>query len=395
MIYVSTQNLITAQYKELLEYKNLEFIDLYESVTDEKLKVVFSTLHGNLVSLFKLMNERLPTLTESAHFWADPSRDLIKIIDILRTLHRGLKITPYSFSIDPYYETIITECEGFLSHSLGSRIPPSMNKVALYYEMPIFEINTSLQITRDNDEITCVNMKKIGEGSYADVFRYKDPHYNKHFVLKRARKDLDAKELRRFQQEFDQMSEFDCPYILEVYRYDHEKFEYTMESMDYTLNDYILKNNNKLTFRERKSICSQILKAFSYIHFKGCLHRDISPKNVLLKQYDQIVVVKVADFGLVKVPNSQETSNNSEMKGYFNDQSLQLDGFKNYNILHETYALTRLILFVFTGKLNLEGIKDSKLIEFKNKGLNPDKNKRFKSVDEIQAFISSMSMQPI
>ncbi len=39
-------------------------------------------------------------------------------------------------------------------------------------------------------------------------------------------------------------------------------------------------------------------------------------------------------------------------KGYFNDPALVFEGFKNYNILHETYALTRIVYFVMTGRLN-------------------------------------------
>lgn len=36
-------------------------------------------------------------------------------------------------------------------------------------------------------------LKIIGEGSYAKVFKYKDDFYDKYFVLKRAKNDLDKK----------------------------------------------------------------------------------------------------------------------------------------------------------------------------------------------------------
>ena len=179
------------------------------------------------------------------------------------------------------------------------------------------------------------------------------------------------------------MNEFSSPYILEVYCYNEGQNEYVMEYMDFTLDAYISKNNASMSYSQRKGIGQQILKAFEYIHSKGRLHRDISPKNILLKQYDDVMVVKIADFGLVKIPDSSLTTVNTEFKGYFNDPSLILDGFDTYNALHETFALTRIIYYVLTGKTNTDNISNSKLQAFVQKGLNPDKSKRFQNVNEV------------
>ena len=180
------------------------------------------------------------------------------------------------------------------------------------------------------------------------------------------------------------MQEFSSPYILEVYSYNDDKNEYIMEYMDYTLDAYICKNNTKLTVSRRKGIVQQILKAFEYIHSKERLHRDINPKNILVKEYEDVVVVKIADFGLIKVPESGLTTVNTEFKGYFNDPSLVLEGFNTYNMQHETYALTMVVYYVLTGRTNVDKIADEKLRSFVHKGLNPDKKKRFKNANEMQ-----------
>ena len=125
------------------------------------------------------------------------------------------------------------------------------------------------------------------------------------------------------------------------------------------------------------------MRAFRYIHSKGLLHRDISPKNILLKKYDDVSVIKVSDFGLVKVPDSNLTTINTEFKGYFNDPRLLTEGFYNYGILHETFAITRLIYFVISGKTRIDNIKDVKLSSFVNKGLSTNLSERFQSVDEM------------
>lgn len=179
------------------------------------------------------------------------------------------------------------------------------------------------------------------------------------------------------------MRNFSSPYIVEVYRYDDEKNEYIMEYMDNTLDSYIKENNNKLKYEQRKRIARQVLEAFRYIHSKNILHRDISPKNILVKEYESLPIIKIADFGLVKVPDSTLTTVNTEFKGYFNDPLLKLEGFDKYDIVHEIYALTYIVYYIMTGKTNTSKIKDNNLKMYVEKGLNSDKEKRFKNVEEM------------
>ena len=387
---MNIENYIESQYRELLSISNMnaEYSDLYIGIEHLKLREILTTLHYDFLSLFRTMNQRLPTHDNEAHFWADPSRQLIATIEIALGLLNTLKSTPLSFEMDKYYLEIIKKCRDFLSSSGGSLLPPHMEKIELYYTVPIFTPNSTMII--DNPQTTLsFSLKQIGGGSYANVFKYHDSFYDRPFVIKRAKKDLTPKELERFKREFDEMKEFSSPYILEVYKYDEDKSEYIMEYMDYTLDNFIQRGNSTMLIGVRKSIVNQILRAFEYIHSKGRLHRDISQKNILLKEYHDTLVVKIADFGLVKIPDSSLTSANTEFKGYFNDPSLVVDGFDTYNILHETYALTRIVYYVMTGKTNIDAISNANLRSFVNKGLNTDKTKRFNTTAEmVQAFKS-------
>lgn len=385
---MNIENYIESQYRELLlcSQINAEYSDLYKSFRNQKLREILMTLHHDLVGLFRTMNERLPTGEHEAHFWAEPSRDLIKRIEIIFSLVSSLKETPLAFQIDPYYLDLLTRCRDFLSSSGGSSLPPNMAKVELYYTLPIFLPLSSITISHKQQDFT-FELKLIGSGSYANVYKYKDTFYNRPFILKRAKKELTDKEVARFKREFDVMNDLSSPYILEVYCYNPDKNEYIMEYMDYTLDGYIAAHNSTLTIVQRKGIAQQILRAFDYLHSKGHLHRDISPKNILIKEYDDTLVVKLSDFGLVKIPDSTLTTVNTEFKGYFNDPALVVEGFNTYGIVHETYALTRVIYFVMTGKTNTEKITNQNLRAFVEKGLNPDKIKRFQNIrDMISAF---------
>jgi serine/threonine-protein kinase len=380
---MNIDNFIESQYRRLIIKSDNEYKDLYKAVNHAKLKDIFITLHFTLVGLFNSMNTRLPTGPDmQAHFWADPSRSLIDAIDICENLQRVLINSQFAFNIDEYYRELFIKCKEFLSPGGGSTIPPGMDKVNIYYTIPIFIPQNTITIKQlENNK--SFELKLIGEGSYAKVFKYKDDYYQRHFILKRANKDLNSKEIARFKREFEQMQSLNSPYVVEVYRYIDESNEYIMECMDMTIDKYITINNAKLNHNQRKNIGNQILKAFSYIHKKELLHRDISPKNVLIKEYDHVVVVKVSDFGLVRINNSNLTSVNTEFKGYFNDPSLLVEGFDKYSIQHETYALTRLLLFVMTGKTRSDKIDDAKLRLLVNRGINTDITKRFQNTDEL------------
>lgn len=110
-----------------------------------------------------------------------------------------------------------------------------------------------------------------------------------------------------------------------------------------------------------------------------------------MKHFDDIDVVKIGDFGLVKIPNSTLTSLQSELKGSLNDPDLVNVGFANYEMCHETFALTRLCYFILTGRTNIDKQKDGAIKQFWNIGTNPDKSKRFQSANEVLHAIQQIT----
>ena len=333
----------------------------------------------------------MPTGECEAHFWPMRVESLSGVWTSSNGLFGALKGTPLAFNIDSYYADLFLKCRDFLRSSGGSELPPNMAKIDLYYMIPIFTPVSSVTVSHEQQELT-YQLKLVGEGSYANVFKYKDTFYNRFFILKRAKKGLDSKELARFRREYDVMRTLSSPYVVEVYNYNSAKNEYIMEYMDDTLDGYISSHNSTLDCKQRKSIVRQILRAFEYIHSKGQLHRDISPKNILVKLYEDTIVIKIADFGLVKIPE-QFTYNqqSTEPKGYFNDPILAVEGFNTYNIEHEIYAVTRIVYFVMTGKMNTNNIVNQSLKKFVEKGLNPDRSKRFKNVSEMQIEFGNLT----
>lgn len=375
---------------------------IYATVDHDELPHIFSTLHYHLNTLFDTLNQKIPfNFSESEslgpvqkvnfiHYKADESRKLIAVIRAIELLQKGLKETEYAFHIIHTYAQHINNCKPHLNTYRGSTMPAHIGEIIINFSSPIFLFSASEKVKKKRNGQSIL-LKSIGSGSYAQVFSFKDTDYNKKFAIKRANRDLRDDELIRFRQEFETMKGLSCPFIAEVYQYNDETNEFIMEYLDSTLYDYVNKNNNKASFKvkQRINICLQLYKAFRYIHSKNILHRDISPANILIKQYDTGIIIKIADFGLVKLPESQLTTLSTEMKGKCNDPNLRFIGFSHYELSHEIYALTLVTSFILTGSLNFERIKNGELKNFVRTGTNPNKNERYKNVDEMEQALSS------
>lgn len=321
------------------------------------------------------------------HYNADPSRELIDLLKETRIILATLERDPFedTYQIDQAYQEIIDKCSAFLSSSGGSTIPEEFPIIETIDYRPIFLSASSISIS-SQEKVVKARLKLIGGGSYAQVFHYKDPNYGLDFAIKRARPELSKEELERFEIEFEQLSKLDSPYIIKAHKYDKDKNEYTMDFADQTLEEYMKFENQNLSLNKRKSLVVQVLKAFSYIHEKGLLHRDISYRNILLKHFDdQSSIIKISDFGLVKITESQLTRQGTDIKGALNDYSdLSRIGFGNYSIEHETFVLAKVVYFILTGKQsNYSKEKNQALKNFVLKAISSDKKERFQNVQEL------------
>src|SRR5690625_386433 len=362
--------------------KSVLYEDYYSMFDNNYLRKIFALIHSNLNDLFSFMNSK--NNTYGGHYNAAESRELIELIDQVRVLEAKLT-GEIRFEIDDYYKEIIISCRKFLSQSGGSAIPEGFPTINIIEEKPIFIKANSVEIKSQNST-SYINIKQIGGGSYAKVFRYQDPEYGINFALKRAKEDLRNDEMERFKNEFDDLKSLDSPFIIKAYTYNEEKNEYTMELADQSLDKFMKYNNNSLSFDSRRALVIQLLNSFNYIHSKGLLHRDISYQNILIKKFeDGTYFIKVSDFGLVKRPESSLTRQGTDIKGAINDYSdLKLVGFENYEIRHETYALAKVIYFILTGrKTNYHREDIEPLRNFTLKAIG-DKDNRFNNVNDMK-----------
>ncbi|BBI33462.1 protein kinase family protein [Cohnella abietis] len=375
---------INAQFSNMKDASAL-FDDYYEGIESENLKQIFPLFHAIFNNSFAFINQKLSP-GYGGHFNADPSRELIDVIEACQKLQANLKKSLAAFELDQNYMDLIVRCSSFLSKSGGSTIPADFPMIELIEHRAIFNIMNVVEV-KSSPGKEAFQTRLTGGGSYAQVFKYKDPHYNRWFALKRAKADLSTKELQRFKNEYEITRKLNSPYIIEAYNYNNEKNEYTLEYANGgTLADYIRDNNTKLVMKDRLKLIGQLFSAFIYIHEKEILHRDISYHNILIHHFDKTwIVLKISDFGLVKIPESSLTSMDSSVKGSLNDPDLTKVGFANYEVRHEIYALAQVVNFILCGRKHGNGIysKNQNVKKFLLKGLAADIDERFVSVQEM------------
>jgi len=366
------------------EQTSEEFMRLY---SDQRFGCVFARIHEQLNGHFASINDRARS---TRHYWAESSRDLIRLIDELNDALETFEQVglPVQFSTD--YRSEIDRCTPWLASSHGSEVPEGFQLIKLIKYAPIFMLSGT-EITLATGTVRR-NLRIVGEGSYALVYSFADPNYGIKFALKRAKKNLDARDLARFVEEFKVLKSLRFPYLVEVYKYEKERNEYTMEFCEDTLRSYISRRNAVLSSAVRRRIALQFLYGINYLHTKNYLHRDVSLQNVLLKVYDDgAVLVKLSDFGLVKDRASDFTRTETEMRGTIRDPLLE--SFKSYDLHNEIFSIGYVLAYIFTGKEAIR-VEDARVGHIVRRCVSLDLLERYNNVSSIISDVEQIPTSP-
>lgn len=358
-------------------YMNLYGVDKNSNCVENKTNLLFAYFHQELNQLFDFMNYKIGV---NFHYNANESRKLIGVIKAISLLKQELVKSKFKFDIDKKYELKIQKCSEFLSEYSGSKIPEDTEIFSIEKYEKIFILSNIIQVPQYENRIT--DLKFLGSGAFAICYCFIDPFLKIKLCKKtlNEKSELKEKDYLRFENEFSKMRELNSPYLVKAYSISEDKKSYIMEYCDYTLDKFISVNNTKITFSLRKQIALQFLNALKYLYSKKILHRDLSYRNILLKKYDDVYVVKLSDFGLIKDESNHITDDDSSIKGTFIDPCL--DKFLNYDLINEVYSIGFMLVFIFTGKKNVEKLPENYQI-FKDRFITTDLNKRINNIDEI------------
>lgn len=148
-------------------------------------------------------------------------------------------------------------------------------------------------------------LKKVGQGTYSNVYKARDRNTNKIVALKKVRFDTSEPESVKFMaREIMMLQKLDHPNIIKLEGLATSRLQYSLylvfDFMQTDLSTVISRSEGTLTESQVKCYMHQLLSGLQHCHERGILHRDIKGSNLLI---DKNGVLKIADFGLANYYN--------------------------------------------------------------------------------------------
>lgn len=144
----------------------------------------------------------------------------------------------------------------------------------------------------------------VGEGGMAVVWRAYDTHLKRDVALKLLHEHVLPVDRERFGREIRTLAQISHPGIIGIYDLgeDAGRVFFTMELLTGGLISSIgpLEDSSE-DFERFLSVACEAADALAHIHAKGIVHRDLTPRNILL---DKDFHPRVMDFGLVYVSDA-------------------------------------------------------------------------------------------
>jgi eukaryotic-like serine/threonine-protein kinase len=159
--------------------------------------------------------------------------------------------------------------------------------------------------------------RALGSGGMGEVFLARDRVLGRDVALKVLRRQYagDSEFAERFLREARSAASLSHPNIVQVYDRGETENGDSYIAMEYvpggTLKEKISREG-PLAASEAAALGAQVAEALGAAHYRGMVHRDIKPQNVLLTERDD---AKVADFGIARAGSSVTISKTGSVMG--------------------------------------------------------------------------------
>lgn len=142
-------------------------------------------------------------------------------------------------------------------------------------------------------------LDKLGEGTYATVFKGQSTINGSYVALKEIRLEREEGAPCTAIREVSLLQQLKHANIVTLHDIIYTKISLTLvfEYLEKDLKQYMDDCNNMMNMKNVKLFLFQLLRGLAYCHAKQILHRDLKPQNLLINQKGEL---KLADFGLAR-----------------------------------------------------------------------------------------------
>ncbi|XP_019369527.1 PREDICTED: cyclin-dependent kinase 18 [Gavialis gangeticus] len=192
-----------------------------------------------------------------------------------------------------------------LSLPVDIRLPPEfMQKLQMHspeFPKPLSRMSrrASLSDIGFGKLETYVKLDKLGEGTYATVFKGRSKLTENLVALKEIRLEHEEGAPCTAIREVSLLKNLKHANIVTLHDIIHTERSLTLvfEYLDSDLKQYLDNCGNLMSTHNVKIFMFQLLRGLSYCHRRKILHRDLKPQNLLINERGEL---KLADFGLAR-----------------------------------------------------------------------------------------------
>ncbi|MEZ6041891.1 MAG: WD40 repeat domain-containing serine/threonine-protein kinase [Planctomycetaceae bacterium] len=167
------------------------------------------------------------------------------------------------------------------------------------------------------------SVELVGEGGQGHVLRARDKSLDREVAVKllKARWRWNASAQSRLEQEARITGKLEHPGVIPLYGFGYDKSGQPFYAMRYLRDERTFdraigqllemthESERAIAFRNLLGQFSTICRTIDYAHFRGVVHRDIKPDNIMTGNFGEVFV---ADWGLAKMISEDELPADSE-----------------------------------------------------------------------------------
>jgi serine/threonine protein kinase len=204
---------------------------------------------------------------------------------------------------------------------------------------------------------------RIADGAMGRVYEGRHFETRARVAVKVLHPDVarDSVAVERFRREYETASELSHPNIVKVIEFGATPEGQSFMTMEYLEGEelgLVLRRDGRVAVARALRVLSQLAQGLDYAHSFGFIHRDLKPDNIFLCRSEAGDVVRILDFGSVKLQmetGPKLTAFGTTLGSPYYMSPEQAMGKQDVDHRTDVFALAAIAYEMVTGKVAFDG----------------------------------------